>query len=138
MQGGEAVQSKLSEDKTAISFNTVDTSRSVLQGLLPGRYELKETVTPKAYLTADAIVFTLKFDGSICCRGKVIVAGSPIVMVDLADPNYETETFDYDNTPMPATGEQMSIAAMMGVILLGFGVACLTGFGVYRSKKKRI
>ena len=135
-QGGKVITIRISDDKTSISFYTVDSSRSVLQGLMPGRYELKETVTPKAYLTADAIRFTLNADGSTESAGKVTVAGSPIVMVDKADPNYETET--HGKTPMPATGEQMSYAAMLGVVLLGLGVACLTGFGVYRSKRKRI
>jgi len=135
-QGGKEITFKLSADKSSISFYTVDSSRSVLHGLMAGRYELKETVTPKAYLTADAIRFTLNADGSAEYGGKVIVSGSPIIMVDEADPKYQTERTG--NTPMPATGEQMSYAAMLGVVLLGLGVACLTGFGVYRSKRKRI
>ena len=64
MQNGKKITHKLSDDKTAITFATVDTAPSVVCGLKAGDYSLTETVTPKKYLTADAITFTLYADGT--------------------------------------------------------------------------
>ena len=136
-QNGVAVTVTLSEDKTAISFTTVDTSPSIIKGLRAGTYELKEVVTPEAYLTAEAITFKLLNDGSTDCRGDIRVAGSPIIMVDEADPYYSTDVISANRTPasVPATGEQTSAYAFAGIMLLGMCAACFAGFTVYRKKK---
>ena len=127
-QNGVAVDVRLSADKTAIAFDTVENYKSLITNLPAGDYELKETVTPKKYLTADAIYFTLRNDGSAARGSTVIAAGSPIVMIDKADPTYET--------PVPATGEQTSITTMAGIVVLLFA-ASLTGYGIFRAKKKK-
>ena len=89
-QNGVAVSYKLSDDHASVSFSTTDTAPSIVSGLRPGIYELKETVTPEGYLTADSIVFILYDDGTYTDSGiSVTVAGSPIVMVDKADPSYK-------------------------------------------------
>ena len=131
-QNGVPVSFRLSGDHTAISFYTVDNARTIVSGLQAGEYELTETVTPKAYLTADAIYFVLNTDGSCNSNGTVIVKGSPIVMVDKADPSYSTS----GKTPIPATGEQISPVTVAGIIVLLFAL-CFTGFGVYRIKKNK-
>ena len=87
-QNGVSVDFTISEDKASISFSTVDTAPSIVSGLFAGSYELKETVTPEGYLTADSIHFVLNDDGSYTKDLEVIVAGSPVVMVDRADPTY--------------------------------------------------
>ena len=130
-QGSNAITPRLSADKKTIAFDTVDTSPSVVKGLRAGQYELKETVTPEAYLTADAIRFTLRFDGSIDCSGQITVSGSPIIMVDKADPNYKQN----NKPPIPATGETLSLSTIMGFAVLTLALG-LTGYGVYRIKKK--
>ncbi len=136
-QNGVKVTTKLSENNTAISFVTVDTTYSVVKGLKPGRYELEETVTPEAYLTADKIVFELKSDGSVAdSAGNVVVAGSPIVMIDKADPTYQTSVISANRSPIPSTGEGISYYTCAGVLILGMCTAGFVGFGVYRKKKK--
>jgi hypothetical protein len=131
-QGTDTIAPRLSADKKTIAFDTVDTSPSVVKGLRSGQYELKETVTPEAYLTAEAIRFTLRFDGSIDCSGQITVAGSPVIMVDKADPNYKQN----NKPPIPATGETVSPSTVMGFAILSMAL-CLTGYGIYRVKKKR-
>ena len=138
IQGNKTIYPKVSADKMSISYETVDTSQSEVIGLRAGRYRLTETVTPKQYLTADAIEFELKDDGSFECRGKIYIAGSPIVMVDKADPTYKGENDSSEHKPLPATGEELGITTIIGVIIIGFAVALLTGFGVYRFKRRRI
>ncbi len=138
IQGNKTIYPKVSADKMSISYETVDTSQSEVIGLRAGRYRLTETVTPKQYLTADAIEFELKDDGSFECRGKIYIAGSPIVMVDKADPTYKAENDSSEHKPLPATGEELGITTIIGVIIIGFAVALLTGFGVYRFKRRRI
>ena len=132
-QNGVAVTIKLSADHKAISFTTVDNAMSVVTGLQPGRYKLTETVTPEAYLTADAIYFDLLADGNVDCNGQVIVKGSPIVMVDKADPDYNSPA---KRPSIPATGEQIALVTIIGVIVL-LGAVCFAGFGVYRIRKNR-
>ncbi|MBR4556738.1 MAG: hypothetical protein IKO15_04575, partial [Clostridiales bacterium] len=142
-QNGVQVKVTISPDKHAISFITVDTAPSIIKGLRAGRYELKETVTPKAYLTAEAIQFSLLPDGSTECGGKVTVAGSPIIMVDKADPNYEvdkdTEVISANREPksIPATGETASIVSKAGIAVLSLSAACFTGYFVYNAKKRK-
>ena len=131
-QGNTEIIPRISADKKTISFDTVDTSPSIVRGLKAGEYELKETVTPEAYKTADAIRFTLRNDGSVDCSGDVIIAGSPIIMVDLADPTYKVP-----NKPnLPSTGEEVSPATVIGIITI-LAAVCLAGTGVYRIKKKK-
>ena len=141
MQNGKKIESKLSADKTAISFNTVDTSPSIVCGLKAGRYRLTETVTPKKYETADAIVFTLAANGDKTDEaGKVILAGSPIVMIDRADPNYKPDDSDVisaNRKPVPATGEETSLTSIIGVALICTCAVALSGLGIYRVKRKR-
>ena len=110
----------------------MDTSPSIVCGLKPGVYVLKETVTPKAYLTAAAITFTLQRDGSKKVSGStnVIVTGSPIVMVDKADPNYKKKA-------VPATGVGISPTNVIGAIALAAGAACCAGVVIYLIRKKR-
>ena len=133
MQNGVAVNKTISADHKSISFYTVEDSMSAISGLKPGRYELKETVTPVSYLTADAIVFDLLPDGSADCgNGKVIVKGSPIVMVDEADPSYVIST---GRTPLPATGEQISVYTVLGIVALLFAIS-LTAYCLSFKRKK--
>ena len=127
-QNGVPVDVRLSSDKTAISFDTVEDFKSIISNLPAGDYELKETVTPKRYLTADAIYFTLRDDGSAARGQTIIAAGSPIVMIDKADPTYQTN--------VPATGEEVSITTLAGIVVLLFA-ASLTGYGAFRMKKKK-
>ncbi len=89
-QNGKEVEFTLSDDLSSISFTTVDTAPSIVSGLQPGNYELKETVTPEGYKTADSIYFVLNDDGSFTegTSIEVNVAGSPVVMIDEADPTY--------------------------------------------------
>jgi uncharacterized surface anchored protein len=109
---------------------------TILKNVKPGQYQLKETVTPEAYLTADAITFTLKDNGDTECRGVVSVAGSPIVMVDKADPTYN-QGGGNGGTPLPATGETTGKYTVMGYVLLALATACAAGFVIYRTKKKK-
>ena len=132
-QNGVSVSFKLSDDKHAISFVTVDTAPSIVMNLRPGRYELTETVTPKAYLTAEAIEFTLNVDGSTNCRGQIAASGSPIIMIDKADPKYVSP----DHPPIPATGEQVSAATMTGVSIIILSAICFAGYGFYRARRKK-
>ncbi len=132
-QDGKQVTVKLSADKSSISFSTVDTAPSIVSGLKAGDYELKETVTPVKYKTADAIKFTLYPDGNTKRVGDVTVSGSPIVMVDKADPNYHQGG---NNPPIPATGEITSAMTMIGATLMILAAACFTGLYLIRRKKK--
>ena len=132
-QDGKQVTVKLSADKSSISFSTVDTAPSIVSGLKAGDYELKETVTPVKYKTADAIKFTLYPDGNTKRVGDVTVSGSPIVMVDKADPNYHQGG---NNPPIPATGETTSAMTMIGATLMILAAACFTGLYLIRRKKK--
>ena len=142
-QNGVQVKVTISPDKHAISFYTVDTAPSIIKGLRAGRYELKETVTPEAYLTAEAIVFSLLPDGSTECGGKVTVAGSPIIMVDRADPNYktdwDTEVISANREPksIPATGETTSVVTTAGIVILTLSAACFTGYFIFNTKKRK-
>ena len=131
-QGGTTITPRLSADKKSISFDTVEGQSTILKAVKPGRYQLSETVTPKAYLTADAITFTLKDNGDTDCGGVVSVAGSPIVMVDKADPTYKQ-----GGGSLPATGEQMSGYTVAGYTILALAAACAAGYVVYRTKKKK-
>ena len=128
-QNGVPVSFKVSADHTAISFDTVDYAVTKVSGLQAGEYELTETVTPKAYLTADAIRFVLKTDGTAECNGTVIVTGSPIIMVDKADPSYVIPS---GRTPIPATGEALSITTIAGIIMI-LGV-CVMGIILYKKE----
>ena len=133
-QGGTQVAVTLSADKSSISFYTVDTAPSIVSGLKAGDYELKETVTPPKYKTADAIRFTLYPDGNTKRVGDVTVSGSPIVMIDKADPNYHQGG---NNPPIPATGEMTSATTMIGAALMVLAAACFTGLYIFRTKKKK-
>ena len=108
-----------------------------------GIYELKKPIKvedcEKTYTIEETletvegfIVFTLRNDGSAECPGEVVVAGSPIVMVDLADPTYKVP-----NKPnLPSTGEEVSPATVIGIITI-LAAVFLAGTGVYRIKKKK-
>ena len=133
-QGGTQVAVTLSADKSSISFYTVDTAPSIVSGLKAGDYELTETVTPPKYKTADAIRFTLYPDGNTKRVGDVTVSGSPIVMIDKADPNYHQGG---NNPPIPATGEMTSVTTMIGATLMILAAACFTGLYLFRTKKKK-
>ena len=137
-QNGVPVQFTLSENNTAITFTTIEGYPSIIQGLFSGRYELEETVTPEAYLTAEKIVFVLNNDGTITDgEGKISAYGSPVVMIDQADPYYDTEVISANRTPnpIPATGEQSNYIALVGIALVGLCSAALAGLGVYRKKR---
>ena len=130
-QGSKTIKITVSADKKSISFVT-GTTPSVVSGLKPGTYELKETVTPEAYLTADAITFTIERNGTIRDdKGTVIVTGSPIVMIDKADPNYKK------HKSVPATGVGTSPANVIGSIVLAIGAACCAGLVIYVIRKKK-
>ena len=133
-QGGTQVAVTLSADKSSISFYTVDTAPSIVSGLKAGDYELTETVTPPKYKKADAIRFTLYPDGNTKRVGDVTVSGSPIVMIDKADPNYHQGG---NNPPIPATGEMTSATTMIGATLMILAAACFTGLYLFRTKKKK-
>ncbi|MBR2822060.1 MAG: hypothetical protein IKD91_09350, partial [Clostridiales bacterium] len=143
-QNGEPVEITISDDKTSVSFDTVDTYKSIIRGLRAGRYELKETVTPEAYLTAEAITFSLMNNGDADREDltELVVAGSPIIMVDEADPTYEqgggTSVISADRNPksIPATGEENNFSVVTGLIVTILASVCLTGSGVFRIKKK--
>ena len=141
-QNGKNVAYTLSENNTAITFVTVEGYPSIIQGLFAGEYELEETVTPEAYLTAEKITFRLNADGTVTDgNGKVSVYGSPIVMIDKADPTYQTggnntSVISANRSPIPSTGEGISYYACAGVLILGMCTAGFVGFGVYRKKKK--
>ena len=137
-QNGVPVQFTLSENNTAITFTTIEGYPSIIQGLFSGRYELEETVTPEAYLTAEKIVFVLNNDGTITDgEGKISAYGSPVVMIDHADPYYDTEVISANRTPnpIPATGEKSNFIALVGIALVGLCSAALAGLGVYRKKR---
>ena len=102
-------------------------------------YELKETVTPEKYLRADAITFTLMNNGDADCgAGLVIVSGSPVVMVDKADPSYKQGGNNSSRDPksIPATGEESSLSVLTGLAVLILAAVCITGLGVFRFKNK--
>ena len=88
-QNGVNISLVLSDDKQSISFKTVDSMNSIVFGLAAGKYELKETVTPAQFLRADAIVFEISNNGNVI-NTATNVQGSPIVMIDEADPTYST------------------------------------------------
>ena len=144
-QGGVEVNYKLSADKTAISFITVETSPSIIKGLRAGRYKLEETVTPEAYLTADAIIFNLLSDGSTDCNGDVRVAGSPIIMVDQADPTYHTDGNGDESgsekkpspKPIPATGEEINFGIVSIAVVFILAAVFLSGYSAYRIKRRK-
>jgi len=128
-QNGVSVEFELSSDHTAISFKTVDNAMTVVSGLSAGDYELTETVTPTGYKTAAAIYFELRTDGSADCNGTVVVKGSPVVMIDEADPSYVISS---SRTPIPATGEQISITTIAGIIVLLS--LCFVGIVIYKKE----
>ena len=88
-QNGATVNVVLSSDLKSISFQTQELTNSIVFGLEAGKYELKETVTPVAYLRAESIVFEISDNGNVI-NTATNVQGSPIVMVDEADPTYST------------------------------------------------
>ena len=88
-QNGATVNVVLSSDLKSISFKTQELTNSIVFGLEAGKYELKETVTPVAYLRAESIVFEISDNGNVI-NTATNVQGSPIVMVDEADPTYST------------------------------------------------
>ena len=138
-QNGKSVAYTLSENNTAITFVTVEGYPSIIQGLFAGEYELEETVTPEAYLTAEKITFRLNADGTVTDgNGKVSVYGSPIVMIDKADPTYQTSVISANRSPIPSTGEGISYYACAGVMALGMCAAGFVGFGMYRRKKDEV
>ncbi len=116
-QNGAAVKAVLSNGNKSISFVTISTWPSIIRGLMPGTYELKETVTPEAYLTAEAIIFTVRDDGSVWV-GTVEMQGSKIVMVDKADPTYNQKTNTNTNTAVTATGEGTSAYTVAALIMM--------------------
>ena len=73
---------------------------------------------------------------------ELVVAGSPIIMVDEADPTYEqgggTSVISADRNPksIPATGEENNFSVVTGLIVTILASVCLTGSGVFRIKKK--
>ena len=137
-QGGKPISYTLSDNNSSITFVTVEGYPSIIQGLFAGTYELEETVTPEAYLTAEKITFKLNADGTVTDgEGKVSVYGSPIVMIDKADPTYNTEVISANRTPnpIPATGEKSNFIALVGIALVGLCSAALAGLGVYRKKR---
>jgi hypothetical protein len=128
---GSPITYTLSQDKTKISFDTPENDSAIIKGLRAGEYELEETVIPKAFLKADTIKFTLRPDGSVeDSAGNVIVAGSPIVMIDKADPNYKKKA-------VPATGVGISPTNVIGAVALAAGAACCAGIVIYLFRKKR-
>ena len=130
-QGSKTIKVTLSKDKKSISFVT-GTTPSVVTGLKPGTYELKETVTPEAYLTADAIKIIIDRNGTIRDgNGTIIVTGSPIVMIDRADPNYKKKN------SVPATGVGTSPTNVIGAAVLAIGAVCCAGIVIYQLRKKR-
>ena len=130
-QGSKKITVKVSSDKKSISFVT-GTTPSLVTGLKYGNYELKETVTPEAYLTADAIKFSIDRAGNIRDEnGSVIVSGSPIVMIDRADPNYKKKN------SVPATGVGTSPTNVIGAAVLALSAACCAGIIIYHIRKKR-
>ncbi|MCR5488802.1 MAG: DUF5979 domain-containing protein, partial [Saccharofermentans sp.] len=136
-QGSKTIKVTLSADKHSISFVT-GTTPSLITGLKYGKYELKETVTPEAYLTADAIKFSIDRAGNLYDEnGSVIVSGSPIVMIDKADPNYKKPT-PSGNNKVPATGVGTSYAPYIGMLLLAISVACGTAVVIFRTKKRKL
>ena len=136
-QGSKTIKVTLSADKHSISFVT-GTTPSLITGLKYGNYELKETVTPEAYLTADAIKFSIDRAGRLYDEnGSVIVSGSPIVMIDKADPNYKKPT-PSGNNKVPATGVGTSYAPYIGMLLLAISVACGTAVVIFRTKKRKL
>ncbi|MBP5774511.1 MAG: hypothetical protein J6W36_02310, partial [Clostridiales bacterium] len=136
-QGSKTIKVTLSADKHSISFVT-GTTPSLITGLKYGNYELKETVTPEAYLTADAIKFSIDRAGNLYDEnGSVIVSGSPIVMIDKADPNYKKPT-PSGNNKVPATGVGTSYAPYIGMLLLAISVACGTAIIIFRTKKRKL
>ena len=136
-QGSKTISVTVSADKKSISFVT-GTTPSLVTGLKYGKYELKETVTPEAYLTADAIKFSIDRAGNVLDEnGSVIVSGSPIVMIDRADPNYKKPTPSGKNK-VPATGVGTSYAPVIGMILLAISIACGTAVVIFRIKKRKL
>ena len=136
-QGSKTIKVTLSADKKSISFVT-GTTPSLITGLKYGKYELKETVTPEAYLTADAIKFSIDRAGRLYDEnGSVIVSGSPIVMIDKADPNYKKPT-PSGNNKVPATGVGTSYAPFIGMFLVAISVACATAVVIFRTKKRKL
>ena len=136
-QGSKTIKVTLSADKHSISFVT-GTTPSLITGLKYGNYELKETVTPEAYLTADAIKFSIDRAGRLYDEnGSVIVSGSPIVMIDKADPNYKKPT-PSGNNKVPATGVGTSYAPYIGMLLLAISVACGIAVVIFRTKKRKL
>ena len=121
----------LSDNNTAISFDTIENDSAIIIGLRAGKYDLEETVTPEAFLKADKITIELHRDGTFTDNGGTIwVQGSPLIMIDKADPTW-------GGPKLPPTGEETSITSIAGVVCIALCAFTLTGLGVYRAKKKR-
>ena len=129
-QGGVIITVELSADKHTITIKT-GTKPSEISGLKPGRYELKETVAPEAFLKAEAIRFTIDRDGKVKDENDIEVLGSPIVMIDKADPSYKKKN------SVPATGVGTSPTNVIGAAVLAIGAVCCAGIVIYLIKKKR-
>ena len=129
-QGGKSITVEVSADKHTISIKTT-TKPSVVSGLKPGKYELKETVVPEAFLRADAITFCIDRDGTVRDENDVEILGSPIVMIDKADPSYKKKN------SVPATGVGTSPTNVIGAAVLAIGAVCCAGIIIYHIKKKR-
>ena len=132
-RNGAEIASKLSADKHTISFVTGGNTYSMLTGLRAGKYKLVETVTPKAYLTADAIEFEITVDGELKYGGKTYVMGSPIVMIDKADPSYKKPK----GGGVPATGAGVSASNVVAGVLISVAVAAMGTCIVIFCKKKK-
>ena len=137
MQGSKQAKFTLSADKKSITFDTVSTP-SLVTGLKYGNYELTEVTAPKGFLTAEAIKFKIDRAGNIYDENnQIIVTGSPVIMIDKADPNYKQPTPSGKNK-VPATGVGTSYAPVIGTILLAISIACGTAVVIFRTKKRKL
>ena len=134
-RNGTTITSKLSSDKHTISFVTGGNTYSMISGLRVGKYTLKETVTPEAYKTADAITFEITDDGNLKYNGKIEAIGSPIVMIDRADPNYKKKKSK--GGAVPATGAGVSTSNVVAGVLISVAVAAMGTCIVIFCKKKK-
>jgi hypothetical protein len=133
-RNGSPITVTLSADKHTITFETGNVY-SIVTGLKGGTYILKEVTAPAGYLTAASIEFKIDPNG-ITYNGKTLILGSPVVMIDKADPSYKTKGKKKKSGGVPATGVGVSASNVAAGILITASVAAM-GTAIVLFKKKK-
>ena len=84
---------------------------------------------PRLLYISDGVRISNRISVIFSATDIDIITGSPIIMVDKADPSYVIPS---GRTPIPATGEALSITTIAGIIMI-LGV-CVMGIILYKKE----